>query len=61
MGWGASVYGRSFRHTQRPNAEKQILGFKLAPPLEQVGDEHSEQVQDRKHRLSATKLPVLDK
>jgi hypothetical protein len=30
--------------------EKQILGFKPAPRLEQVGDEHSEYVQDRKHR-----------
>jgi hypothetical protein len=30
-------------------AEKQILSLKLAPRLEQVGDEHSE-VQDRKHR-----------
>ena len=30
--------------------EKQILGFKPAPRLEQVGDEHSERVQDRKHR-----------
>jgi hypothetical protein len=26
------------------------LGFKPAPRLEQVGDEHSERVQDRKHR-----------
>ena len=31
-------------------AEKQVLGFKPAPRLEQVGDEHSERVQDRKHR-----------
>ena len=30
--------------------EKQVLGFKPAPRLEQVGDEHSERVQDRKHR-----------
>ena len=30
--------------------EKQILSFKPAPRLEQVGDEHSERVQDRKHR-----------
>jgi hypothetical protein len=30
--------------------EKQILGFKPAPRLEQVGDEHSKRVQDRKHR-----------
>jgi hypothetical protein len=30
--------------------EKQILGFKPAPRLEQVGDKHSECVQDRKHR-----------
>jgi hypothetical protein len=31
-------------------AEKQILGFKPAPRLEQVDDEHSECVQDCKHR-----------
>ena len=31
-------------------AEKQILSLKPAPRLEQVGDEHSERVQDRKHR-----------
>jgi hypothetical protein len=31
-------------------AEKQILGFKLAPRIEQVDDEHSECVQDCKHR-----------
>jgi hypothetical protein len=30
--------------------EKQILGFKPAQRLEQVGDEHSERVQDHKHR-----------
>jgi hypothetical protein len=30
--------------------EKKVLGFKLPPRLEQVGDEHSERVQDRKHR-----------
>jgi hypothetical protein len=30
--------------------EKQVLGLKQAPRLEQVGDEHHEQVQDRKHR-----------
>jgi hypothetical protein len=30
--------------------EKQILGFKPAPRLEQVGDEYSECVQDCKHR-----------
>jgi hypothetical protein len=30
--------------------EKQILGFKSAPRLEQVGYKHSERVQDRKHR-----------
>jgi hypothetical protein len=29
--------------------EKQILGFKPAPRLEQVDDEHSERVQDCKH------------
>ena len=31
-------------------AEKNILRFKPALRLEQVGDEHSERVQDRKHR-----------
>ena len=31
-------------------AEKQILSLKSAPRLEQVGDEHSKRVQDRKHR-----------
>jgi hypothetical protein len=30
-------------------AEKQILGFKPALRLEQVGDQHSERVQDCKH------------
>jgi len=30
-------------------AEKQILSLKPAPQPEQVGDEHSERVQDRKH------------
>ena len=30
--------------------EKQVPGFKPAPRLEYVGDEHHEQVQDRKHR-----------
>jgi len=31
-------------------AEKQILSFKPAPRLEQIGYKHSERVQDRKHR-----------
>jgi hypothetical protein len=31
--------------------EKQILGFKPTPRLEQINDEQSECVQDRKHRL----------
>jgi hypothetical protein len=31
-------------------AKKQVLGFKPAPRLEQVDDEHSERVQDWKHR-----------
>jgi hypothetical protein len=30
--------------------EKKVLGFKLPPRLEQVGDEHSKRVQNRKHR-----------
>jgi hypothetical protein len=29
--------------------EKKVLGFKLPPRLEQVGDKHSKRVQDRKH------------
>jgi hypothetical protein len=31
-------------------AEKQVLGLKLAPWLEQVGDKNAERVQDCKHR-----------
>jgi hypothetical protein len=31
--------------------EKQILGFKPAPRLEQVGGEYSERAQDHKHRF----------
>jgi hypothetical protein len=31
-------------------AEKQNLSLKPAPRLEQVGDKHSDRVQDRKHR-----------
>ena len=31
--------------------EKQVLGFKPPPRLEQVDDENSERVQDRKHRF----------
>jgi hypothetical protein len=38
-------------------AEKQILSLKPAPRLEQVGDEHSKRVQDRKHRTHAMILP----
>ena len=40
-------------------AEEQILSLKPAPRLEQVGNEHSERVQDRKHRtqLDAMILP----
>jgi hypothetical protein len=30
--------------------EKKVLGFKPPPRLEHVGDEHSERMQDRKHR-----------
>jgi hypothetical protein len=32
-------------------AKKQVLSLKSAPRLEQVDDEHSERVQDRKHRF----------
>ena len=42
------------RRTPQGDAElmtkKQVLGFKPAPRLEQVGDEHSERVHDREHR-----------
>jgi hypothetical protein len=37
--------------------EKKVLGFKLPPRLEQVGDEHSKRVQDRKHQNDAMILP----
>jgi hypothetical protein len=30
--------------------EKQVLCLKPAPRLEQIGDKHSDRVQDRKHR-----------
>jgi hypothetical protein len=33
-------------------AEKQVLGFKPAPRLEQVGDEHSERVKNGKHHIA---------
>jgi len=32
-------------------AEKSGLGFKPASRLEQISDEHSERVHDRKHRF----------
>jgi hypothetical protein len=32
-------------------AEKQILGFEPASRLEQVGDEHCQQMEDREHHL----------
>jgi hypothetical protein len=31
-------------------AEQQVLGLKPAPRFEQIGDEHSERVHDRRHR-----------
>jgi hypothetical protein len=34
--------------------EKQILGFKTAPRLEQIDDEHSERVQDPASSLAAS-------
>ena len=40
-------------------AEKQILSFKPAPRLEQVGDKHSERVQDCKHRSQWCEDSVL--
>jgi len=32
-------------------AEKQILGFESTARLEQVGDEHCQQMEDRKHHV----------
>jgi hypothetical protein len=32
--------------------EKNNLGFKPAARLEQVGEEHSKAMEDRKHRIS---------
>jgi hypothetical protein len=32
-------------------SEKQVLGFKPPPRLEQINDEHSEREHDRKHRF----------
>jgi hypothetical protein len=32
-------------------AQKQILGFEPAPRLEQIGDEHCQQMEDRKHHV----------
>ena len=40
-------------------AEKQILGFKPSPRLEQIGDEPSERVQDHKHRSQGCDDPAL--
>jgi hypothetical protein len=49
-----AVQSNTRRRTPQGDAElmteKQVLGFKPAPRLEQIGDEHSERVQDRKHR-----------
>jgi hypothetical protein len=48
------VQSKTRRRTPRDDAElmteKQVLGFKLAPRLEQVGDEHSERAKDCKHQ-----------
>jgi hypothetical protein len=32
-------------------AQKQILSFEPAPRLEQIGDEHCQQMEDRKHHV----------
>jgi hypothetical protein len=32
-------------------AEKQVLSFKPTPRLEQISDEYSERLQDRKHHF----------
>jgi hypothetical protein len=52
------IFGKDKSNTRRRTpqgdaelmTEKQVLGFKPAPRLEQIGDEHSERVQDRKPR-----------
>jgi hypothetical protein len=31
--------------------QKEVLNFKPAPRLEQIGDKYSKQVDDRKHRI----------
>jgi hypothetical protein len=31
--------------------EKEVLNFKPTPPLQQVGNKRSKQVEDRKHRI----------
>ena len=41
-------------------AEKQILGFRPGPRLEQVGEEHSERVQDRKLALNDAMILPYD-
>jgi len=42
------------RYTPQGNIElmpeKEVLDFKLTPRPAQVGDEHPEQLEDRKHR-----------
>ena len=40
-------------------AKEQVLGFKPAPRLEQVDDEHSERVQDREHRSEHAMISAL--
>jgi hypothetical protein len=48
------VHGRFRGAPPQGNAElmteKKVLGLKPAPRLEQIGDRHCKQVEDRKHR-----------
>jgi len=41
-------------------AENPILSLKPAPRLKQVGDGHSERVQDRKHRFNDAMILPYD-
>jgi hypothetical protein len=42
---------RSFQDNVELMTQKEVLNFKPTPPLEQIGDKYSKQVDDRKHRI----------
>jgi hypothetical protein len=49
---GSDLRGRRLPQSDvKLMTQKKVLGFKQAPRLEQIGDKHSERVQDRKHRI----------